>query len=197
MLERQSAIASALVKGGRDGADGQRRLKLGEQRGWSLTQLAGFPTTLAQLEQAAAPLIGTALPAKPGMVAAGAGRQLLKTGPEQFWILGPDADDLATRLQAGIDPAVGAVTPLSHSRTRIMLDGAPASDVLIRGIPLDLHPDVFREGQFAQTGLHHTPVLLLRSGPNRYELFAMRTFALAVCDWLTDAATPWGYDIIA
>ena len=58
MLERQSAIASALAKGGRDGADGRRRLKLGEQRGGSLIQLAAFASTLSQLEQAAAPLLG-------------------------------------------------------------------------------------------------------------------------------------------
>ena len=30
MLERQSAIAHALAKGGHDGADGKRRLTLGE-----------------------------------------------------------------------------------------------------------------------------------------------------------------------
>ena len=42
MLERQSAIAYALAKGGHDGADGKRGLRLGELRGWSLTQLAAF-----------------------------------------------------------------------------------------------------------------------------------------------------------
>jgi hypothetical protein len=47
------------------------------------------------------------------------------------------------------------------------------------------------------TGLHHTPVLLLRSAQNRYEIFALRTFALSVWEWLTDAALPWGYDITA
>ena len=197
MLERQSAIAYALAKGGHDGGDGKRGLRLGELRGWSLTQLAAFATTLPQLEQAAAPLIGMALPTRPGVVAGAAPRQLLKTGPEQFSILGPDADQLTARLQATIDPGIGVVTPLSHSRTRILVEGPPARDLLAQGIPLDLHADVFREGQFAQTGLHHTPVLLLRSGPNRYELFAMRTFALSVWDWLTDAALPWGYDITA
>ena len=55
MPERQSAIADAAAKGGRDGADGRRRLKLGEQRGWSLIQLAAFASTLEQLEQAAVP----------------------------------------------------------------------------------------------------------------------------------------------
>ena len=197
MLERQSAIAYALAKGGHDGADGQRRLTLGEQRGWSLIQLAAFATTLAQLEQAAAPLLGAALPTRVGEAIGAGQRQLLKTGPEQFWILGPATDDLAARLQAAVDPSTGAVTPLSHSRTRIIVEGAPARELLIQGIPLDLHSDVFRLGQFALTGLHHTPVLLLRSAQDRYEIFAMRTFALSVWEWLTDAALPWGYEVAA
>ena len=197
MLERQSAIAYALAKGGHDGADGQRRLTLGEQRGWSLIQLAAFATTLAQLEQAAAPLLGAALPTRVGEAIGAGQRQLLKTGPEQFWILGPATDDLAARLQAAVDPSTGVVTPLSHSRTRIIVEGAPARELLIQGIPLDLHSDVFRPGQFALTGLHHTPVLLLRSAQERYEIFAMRTFALSVWEWLTDAALPWGYEVAA
>jgi len=197
MLERQSAIAHALAKGGHDGADGKRRLTLGEQRGWSLSQLAAFATTLAQLEQAAAPLLGAALPTRVGEAIGAGQRQLLKTGPEQFWILGPATDDLAARLQAAVDPSTGAVTPLSHSRTRIIVEGAPARELLIQGIPLDLHSDVFRPGQFALTGLHHTPVLLLRSAHDRYEIFAMRTFALSVWEWLTDAALPWGYEVVA
>jgi methylglutamate dehydrogenase subunit D len=197
MLERQSAIAYALAKGGHDGADGQRRLTLGEQRGWSLIQLAAFATTLAQLEQAAAPLLGAALPTRVGEAIGAGQRQLLKTGPEEFWVLGPATDDLAARLQAAVDPSTGAVTPLSHSRTRIIVEGAPARELLIQGIPLDLHSDVFRLGQFALTGLHHTPVLLLRSAQDRYEIFAMRTFALSVWEWLTDAALPWGYEVAA
>ena len=89
------------------------------------------------------------------------------------------------------------MTPLSHSRTRITVEGPSAWELLAKGIPLDLHWEVFRQGQFALTGLHHTPVLLLHSAANRYEIFAMRTFALSVWEWLTDAALPWGYDIAA
>ena len=52
-------------------------------------------------------------------------------------------------------------------------------------------------GQFALTGLHHTPVLVLRAAEDRYEIFAMRSFALSVWEWLTDAALPLGYDVVA
>jgi len=195
MLERQSALAGVLGRGGRNGADGKRRLNLGEQRGWSLTQLAGFAATLGELAQPVRALFGVELPAKIGEVGPAASHQLLKIGPEQFWILGPRQDDLALRLQAEVPPAIGAVTPLSHSRTRIFVEGEAARELLAKGIPLDLDPDVFRVRQFAQTGLHHTPVLLLRGAADRYEIFAMRSFALSVWEWLNDAARPLGYDV--
>jgi sarcosine oxidase gamma subunit len=50
-------------------------------------------------------------------------------------------------------------------------------------------------GHFAQTGLHHVPVLLERRGEARYELQVPTTWAVSVWEWLTDAALPFGYDI--
>jgi sarcosine oxidase subunit gamma len=195
MLRRQSALAEALRRGGRDGSGNARRLRLGEIRGWSLVQVAAFAATLAELERIVQPLLGADLPTRVGEAVAAGGRVLLKTGAAQFWIVGPDGDTLATDLQAAVAPTIGAVTPLSHSRTRMFLEGTAARDVLAKGIPLDFHPEVFRVGHFALTGLHHTPVLVHRSGENRYELYAMRTFAQSVWDWLADAALPFGYDI--
>jgi kynureninase len=46
----------------------------------------------------------------------------------------------------------------------------------------------------ALTGLHHTPIMILRSGESRYELYVMRTFALCTWEWLIDAALPFGYE---
>lgn len=195
MLRRQSALAQALREGGRDGSGNARSLRLGEIRGWSLVQVAAFASTLVEVEQAARPLLGADLPVRIGEAVVAGPRRLFKTGASQFWIVGPEGDDLAARLGAAIAPAIGAVTPLSHSRTRIFVEGAPARDVLAKGIALDFHPEVFRTGHFALTGLHHTPVMVHRSGEARYELYAMRTFARSVWDWLTDAALPFGYDV--
>jgi sarcosine oxidase subunit gamma len=194
MLERQSALAGVLGKGG---AGGERRLRLGEVRGWSLLQVAAFASTLPALAAAVEPLLGAPLPAAGGTSLAAGPRRLFKTGPEQFWIVGPEPDDLAPSLLAAVRPDIGALTPLSHSRTRLFIEGPAARDLLAKGIPLDLHPDVFRIDDFALTGLHHTPILLHRSAADRYELYAMRTFALSVWDWLTDAALPFGYEVVA
>ena len=199
MLARQSALASALAKGGRDGADGKRRCRLGEVRGWLLLQVAGFPATIGEVERVLPALLGAPLPKSLGeTVAVGAGR-IFRTGPEQFWITGPpdDSVDVEARLRQAIPPMIGAVTPLSHSRTRIVLEGECARAVLAKGIPLDFDPAVFRIDQAALTGLHHTPVLIHRSGPDRYEIWAMRTFALSAWEWLADATLEFGYDVVA
>jgi heterotetrameric sarcosine oxidase gamma subunit len=198
MLEPQSALASALAKGGRDGADGRRRCRLGELRGNVLLQVAGFPATIAEVERVLPTVLGAPLPkALSETVAIGAGR-VFRTGPEQFWIVGPAGNgDAEAQLRQVIPPAVGAVTALSHSRTRVVIEGACARAVLRKGIPLDFAPDVFRVDQAALTGLHHTPILVHRAGADRYELYAMRSFALSVWEWLIDAALEFGYDIVA
>ncbi len=199
MLEPKSALASALAKGGRDGADGSRRCRLGELRGSVLLQVAGFPATIAEVERVLPAVLGAPLPkALSETVAVGAGR-VFRTGPEQFWIVGPseNGDGAEAQLRQAIPPTVGAVTSVSHSRTRIVIDGACARDVLRKGIPLDFDPEVFRVDQAALTGLHHTPVLIHRAGADRYEIYAMRSFALSVWEWLADATLEFGYDIIA
>jgi sarcosine oxidase subunit gamma len=122
-------------------------------------------------------------------------RLLLKTGPEQFWIIAGDGQDLIPALQSAITPATGSLTSLSHSRTCIVIEGPHVRDVLAMGVALDFHPDAFRPNCFALTGLHQTPILIHRSGESRYELYAMRTFAIWVWERLTDAALPFGYDV--
>ena len=168
MLERRSALASAAPYV-------SRRLSMAETPAFSLLQAA--------CDEAAIAAIAGPLPARVGTSAEHAGRTLLRIGPRQFWIVGPDGDDLAARLHASC-----AVTPLSSSRTRVTIDGAPARDVLAKGIAVDFHPEVFTPGKFAMTGVHHMPVLVHCTGPDRFDLYAMRTFALSVWEWLADAA---------
>ncbi len=196
MFERRSALAGALKHRGHGASGGQRRLRLGEMRGWTLVMLAAFPDTVAGLERAARPLLGIDLPARVGSALTAGGRTVMKTGPESFWVTMQRAEDLTDALRAAVRPSVGAVTPLSHSRTRLFIEGAAARQVLSMGIPLDFHPEVFRINGFALTGLHHTPILVHRSGAERYELYALRSFALWTWEWLTDAALQFGYEIV-
>ena len=171
MLERRSALATAKpYKGG--------ALQIGEVRGFTLTQAAGLSK---DFEKAITPFTGKLPHASTSSEMNG--RTIMRTGPQQFWFIGPEADDLASKLQN-----LCAVTPLSHSRTRFYVEGEPARDVLAKGIPLDFHRSAFTPGLFAMTGLHHTPVLVHCVSDNRFEIYALRTFAMSVWEWLTDAA---------
>ena len=171
MLERRSALASA-------SPFSWAALTLGDVRGFTLTQIAVFD----KASEAVIAGVTGALPQENTLAIESNGRTIFRTGPHAFWCVGPDEDDLAQRLRGS-----AIVTPLSHSRTRISVEGSAARAVLLKGIPLDLHESVFTPGKFAMTGLHHTPVLLHCVSPNRFELYAMRTFALNLWEWLEDA----------
>jgi sarcosine oxidase subunit gamma len=168
MLERRSALATAH-------AYQSPVLKIAEAPGFSLTQAAGD-------DKAISAVLGD-LPPQVGLAVTRDDRSLFRIGPHHFWIVGPDRDDAARRLNG-----VCKLVPLSSSRTRILLDGAPARSVLSKGIALDFHPGTFTPGMFAQTGLHHMPVLIHCLAPDSFHIYAMRTFAMTVWDWLTDAA---------
>jgi heterotetrameric sarcosine oxidase gamma subunit len=172
MLERSSALACFNPVRGRG-------LSIGEARGFTLTQAAGFST---EFESEIAPITG-ALPIGATRAIASSGRTIFRTAPLQFWLVGPDDDDLTHRLAGKC-----VTTPLSHSRTRIFVEGKAARTVLAKGIVLDLRENAFQPEMFATTGLHHTPVLLHCVSLQRFELYTMRSFSVSVWEWLTDAA---------
>lgn len=195
MLERSSVLSSVRKEGGRDGTDSRRQLRIGETSNWKLMQIAAFPTSAMELEGSVRAAIGLSLPPHVGNAVAVGDRLLLRTGPEQFWILTGDSDDLGPALQAAVTPRIGTVTALAHSRTCIWIDGSHSGEVLAKGLPIDLDSQAFGPNSFALTGLHHTPVLVLRTSATRFDLYVLRTYAVWTWEWLTDAALPYGYDV--
>lgn len=196
MLERSSALVGVMKDGGRDGADGKRRLRVGEARGWALVQIAAYPGTAVELRSAMEQLLGVHLPDVVGRATVNGARRVLKIGLREYWIIAHDDPTIPAALQSAVAPTIGCSTSLSHSRTCLWIDGSSSRDVLATDIALDLHPDVFPINFFALTGLRHTPLMIYRSGQNRFELYILRTFALWAWDWLLDAALPYGYEII-
>jgi heterotetrameric sarcosine oxidase gamma subunit len=168
MLERRSALASARPYA-------SDVLKIAERPGFTLTQLAGP-------EERIAALTGP-LPEKVARAAINGEHTIFRIGPAQFWIVGPERDGIPAQLQGHC-----AVTPLSHSRTRISLSGTTARAVLAKLAPVDFHASVFTPASVALTGIHHTPVTIHCTGDDDFDIYAMRTFALNVWEVVTDAA---------
>lgn len=172
MLARRSALAG--FKPIRSAA-----VSLGEVRGFTLTQVAVFSR---DAETAITAVTGP-LPASATTTQESNGRIIFRNAPLQFWLVGPEGDDIGRRLAGSC-----IVTPLSHSRSRIFVEGPAAREIMRKGMPLDFHETVFTPDMFAVTGLHHTPVLVHCTAPNCFELYAMRTFAANIWEWLEDAA---------
>lgn len=172
MLERRSALATAKPYT-------CAALEIRESPGFVLVQIAALSADFEKgLKSVVVPL-----PRSVGTAKVHDGRTLLRVGPSQFWVIGAADDDITADLSG-----LGAVTPLSHSRTRIALAGAPAREVLAKLVPLDFHPKAFAPGSFAMTGLHHTPVLIHCTGQTSFDIYALRTFAMSVWDAIADAA---------
>ena len=143
---------------------------LSEAAGFSLTQVAGDDKALKKV-------LGK-LPAKVGAVIEQDGRSLLRVAAKQFWVLGET-------VEAGEGVYV---TPLSSGRTRVLLEGSRARDVLAACALIDFEAGLFKPGQFVMTGIHHTPVLIHCIGDDSFHIYALRTFALNVWEWLCDVA---------
>lgn len=171
MLERISALASARPYV-------SSVLTIAERPGFMLTQVAGLsPDFEAKLSAAAGPLPGSV-----NVAQVNGERVIFRIGPAQFWIVEPEAGTAAARLDD-----VGAVTPLTSSRVRIAIAGAPSREVMAMLAPIDFHPAVFKPGCVALTGIHHTPVTIHCTAADGFDVYVMRSFARDVWDAITDA----------
>jgi sarcosine oxidase subunit gamma len=88
-------------------------------------------------------------------------------GPEQALVLG--------RPLAPISGA--ALVDHSSAWAICSLDGADATAVLARLVPIDLRADAFGPGAAARTLLGHMNCVLMRTGPTRFQIMVFRSMA--------------------
>ncbi|HEY4996233.1 MAG TPA: hypothetical protein VII21_08045, partial [Aestuariivirga sp.] len=100
-----------------------------------------------------------------------------RNGPNQVLVLGPV-----------IETRNCASTSLSSGRARIEVTGPKASLLLGAVAATDFSPAAFGVNAFAQTAIHHTPVLIHALPDGIYHIYGLRTFAQNLWDWLVDAA---------
>lgn len=143
-------------------------IRIAEAPGFELTQIAGEEKDLKKA-CGKLPGFGSALEQD--------GRSFFRVSPSQFWVVGQ-----------GLQAKDCHVMPLSSGRTRFLVDGAGARNVLARCAALDFSVQAFKPGSVAMTGIHHTPVLIHCVSESSFHVYAMRSFSLSVWEWLCDAA---------
>ena len=96
------------------------------------------------------------------------GLQLFRIAPDRVLIAGQSKLELPASI-TGNDAL--AVLDLSHSRTRIIVDGTAAEEVMARLAPIDFRASSMPVEGFVQTGIHHVGVLVHRSDKMQFEIF--------------------------
>jgi heterotetrameric sarcosine oxidase gamma subunit len=140
---------------------------------------------------------GIALPDGPRRATRGA-VTFAGTGPGQ-WLAsaqGADAPGFVTRLRGRISP-FAAVSDQSDSRLVLRLSGARVRNMLMKGVPIDLHPKSFKPGDVASTQVAYMGVQLdmLDDAPT-YLLTGPRSMAGTLWSWLSASAAEFGYEVV-
>lgn len=136
---------------------------------------------------------GVSLPAAP-RVAGRVEMAFVWSGPGR-WLatsetLAPIAAEAALRAAVGGD---AAVIGQSDARGVVRISGPASREVLARGLPIDLHPRVFRPGQTALTLAEQIAVQIWQVDDNpAYDIGFPRSSAGSFWHWLTEAAAPFG-----
>ena len=73
--------------------------------------------------------------------------------------------------------------------------GLKARNVLAKGVAVDLHTSIFPVQAIAHTMVEHAGVLVHRVGPEAFELYVPRSYAVNLWHWLTESAAEFGYGV--
>jgi heterotetrameric sarcosine oxidase gamma subunit len=158
----------------------------------SVTLVSSWISGLDGLLLAMGTVFGSALPQRPGQTVQTELGILVRTGPEEFVLVGDDATDRCALLRTSIAADVGAVTDLSHARCRIRVTGPQCRRLLNKLFALDLREAAWAVGDVALTGTHHVPSMLHRLGADAFDVYVLSTYARDQLDTLLDAALEYG-----
>jgi sarcosine oxidase subunit gamma len=123
--------------------------------------------------------------------AASGERLSLRLGPNEWLLIGPEADSeaIAAEIAAALGERFHSLVDVGHRNVAIAVKGPHAADILNAGCPLDLDPAAFPTGMATRTILGKTEIVLLRlDDAPTFRVECWRSFATYAHDFLTEAA---------
>lgn len=167
-LEATSAL------GGYDQTFGS--VQITEVTGKSLVSVATPLDGAAALAGALQAAHGAEVPAA-GRVTQADGALFLGLAQDQFFVLTDDLGDWPEKRVGAALNGTGYVTDQSDSWVILRVSGADVREALARICPIDLHPDVFGQGQMARTSMEHLGTIIIAEGHDSYLLMSARSSA--------------------
>ncbi|RFO98375.1 hypothetical protein DIC66_00260 [Rhodoferax lacus] len=161
----------------------------------SVTLISTWISGLPGLLQSMSSVFGSTLPVHTGKSVQTELGLLMRTGPEEFVLVGDDATDRTALLRTSIGADTGAVTDLSQARCRIRITGAQCRSTLGKLFALDLRESTFPIGDVALTGTHHVPSMLHRLDTDAFDIYVFSTYAHDQLGTVLDAALEYGVSL--
>ncbi len=195
MLEARSQLAGR-IKPGRYGAGETPQVTLSEVRGRRIVQAAGWPDTFDAVSRRIAEAAGGTVPGTFGVAAVADTVTAIWAGAERLWFTADDPN-LMSRFEGKFMDDDAVFLDVSDSRTILRIGGLRARDVLAKGVAVDVHTSVFPVQAIAHTMVEHAGVLLHRVGPEAFELYVPRSYAVNLWHWLTESTAEFGFEVEA
>ena len=146
--------------------------------------------------QAVHTALGQDLPVEPNTLSPGT-HDVFWLGPDE-WLVATGAaviPALVDGLRQSLSGMHAAVNDVSGGNITYRVAGAAARDLFAKGCTLDFHPDVFRLGACAQSGLGKAPVLIgLIDDTPTFDVIVRRSFADYLHKWLRHAGREYGIE---
>jgi sarcosine oxidase, subunit gamma len=118
-------------------------------------------------------------------------RLSLRLGPDEWLLIGPEADSeaIAAEIATALGGRFHALVDIGHRNVAIEVKGAHAADIINAGCPLDLEGASFPSGTATRTLLGKAEIVLLRLDDRpTYRVECWRSFAAYVQEFLGEAA---------
>lgn len=105
-------------------------------------------------------------------------RVALKLGPDEFWLIVPEAEGDAVRalLEAALAGCVCALVDVSHRQVGFVLSGPDAATLLSSGCPLDFDLRAFPLGMATRSVFHKIEFMVWRMAPDVFRIEVARSF---------------------
>lgn len=193
-LASHSALAGMAIAGRHGREDGPSGVTLGERLDVGLATVMARKGQAAVLRDAVRTAYGLSLPESSRHVA-GPSVGFIGTAPGQWLAVSePLANDA---LAADLSRTLAGLTSISDQsdgRAMVRIRGPRARDVLAKGLPIDLHPSVFRPGSAATSVIALMGVTLWQVDDTpAYNITVFRSLAGSFWKWLADSAAEFGY----
>ena len=118
--------------------------------------------------------------------------RILWNGPNN-WLLVSEKKEILKNIQNDFKDSDFAVTDLSHSRAIIELEGKNSIEVLKKGCPFNFN-ELIKDNSLNSVyhGMSIT-VDMLNDQPDKFRIFALRSFGESLYHSITDASLEFGY----